>query len=185
MILLSSGLGLLMGKFRQYLTELSWIYINGFSPNLVCALILLSSGLGLPVGKFRQCLTELCARHTIKAGDYSLTLLFCSLQITSMGSELSLCLTIKVNLSPFVQLHCHHSCCIYLFFHWQLTIYTITHSYPFLCILWLQKVVIKGKEYMLWYIQSTLIISKSKGLYETLRDCRTSTYQICGTEENN
>ena len=35
------------------------------------------------------------------------------------------------------------------------------------------------------YIQSTLVISNSKGLYETLRDIRTSTYQICGTEENN
>ena len=35
------------------------------------------------------------------------------------------------------------------------------------------------------YVQSTLVISKSKGLYETLWDIRTSTYQICGTEENN
>ena len=35
------------------------------------------------------------------------------------------------------------------------------------------------------HIQSTLVISKSKGLYETLRDIRTSTYQFCGTEENN
>ena len=34
-------------------------------------------------------------------------------------------------------------------------------------------------------IQSTIVISKSKGLYETLRDIRTWTYQICGTEENN
>ena len=34
-------------------------------------------------------------------------------------------------------------------------------------------------------IQSTLVISNSKELYETLRDIRTSTYQICGTEENN
>ena len=34
-------------------------------------------------------------------------------------------------------------------------------------------------------VQSTLVISKSKGLYETLRDIRTSTYQICGTEEKN
>ena len=33
--------------------------------------------------------------------------------------------------------------------------------------------------------QPTLVISNSKGLYETLRDIRTSTYQICGTEENN
>ena len=34
-------------------------------------------------------------------------------------------------------------------------------------------------------VQSTLVISKSKGLYETLRDIRTSTYQICGTKEKN
>ena len=34
-------------------------------------------------------------------------------------------------------------------------------------------------------LQSTLVISNSKGLYETLRDIRASTYQICGTEENN
>ena len=32
-------------------------------------------------------------------------------------------------------------------------------------------------------IQSTLVISKSKGLFEILRDIRTSTYQICRTEE--
>ena len=32
--------------------------------------------------------------------------------------------------------------------------------------------------------KSTLVISNSKGLYETLRDIRTSTYQICGNEEN-
>ena len=35
---------------------------NGFSPNLVCALILLRSGLGLLMGKFRQIFTELSAR---------------------------------------------------------------------------------------------------------------------------
>ena len=33
-------------------------------------------------------------------------------------------------------------------------------------------------------IQSTLVISKLKGLSETLRDIRTSTYQIFRTEEN-
>ena len=33
------------------------------------------------------------------------------------------------------------------------------------------------------YIQSTLVISKSKGLSEILRDIRTSTYQICKIEE--
>ena len=33
-------------------------------------------------------------------------------------------------------------------------------------------------------IQSTLLISKSTGPSETLRDMRTSTYQICRIEEN-
>ena len=37
---------------------------NGFSPNLVCALILWISGLGLPMGKFRQIFTEFSARDT-------------------------------------------------------------------------------------------------------------------------
>ena len=32
-------------------------------------------------------------------------------------------------------------------------------------------------------IQSTLVISNSKGLSEILRDIRTSTYQICRIEE--
>ena len=34
------------------------------------------------------------------------------------------------------------------------------------------------------YLQSTLVISNSKGPAETLRDIRTSTYQICRIEEN-
>ena len=34
-------------------------------------------------------------------------------------------------------------------------------------------------------LQSTLVISNSKGLSETLRDIRTPTYQSCGSEENN
>ena len=34
-------------------------------------------------------------------------------------------------------------------------------------------------------IQSTLVISNSKELTETLRDIRTSTYQSCECEENN
>ena len=37
----------------------------------------------------------------------------------------------------------------------------------------------KGK----WLIQSTLVISKSKGPSKTVRDIRTSTYQICSIEE--
>ena len=32
-------------------------------------------------------------------------------------------------------------------------------------------------------VQSTLLISKSKGLLEILRDIHTSTYQICGIED--
>ena len=40
------------------------VNINGFSPNLVYALILWRSGLGLLMGKFHQILTELCARDT-------------------------------------------------------------------------------------------------------------------------
>ena len=39
--------------------------------------------------------------------------------------------------------------------------------------------------YMKDKVQSTLVISNSKGLYETLRDIHTSTYQIFGTTENN
>ena len=34
-----------------------------------------------------------------------------------------------------------------------------------------------------YYIQSTLVISKTKGPAETLRDIRTSTYQMCRIEE--
>ena len=40
------------------------VNINGFSPNLVCALILWRSGLGLLMGKFCQIFTELSARDT-------------------------------------------------------------------------------------------------------------------------
>ena len=52
--------------------------IDGFSPNLVCALILCRSGLGLLMGKFRQCLTELsaCDMIMIMAGYYSLSFLY-------------------------------------------------------------------------------------------------------------
>ena len=38
--------------------------MNGFSPNLVCALILWRSGFGLLMGNFRQILTELSAQDT-------------------------------------------------------------------------------------------------------------------------
>ena len=43
----------------------------------------------------------------------------------------------------------------------------------------LDRLYLKGE------IQSTLVISKSKGPTKTLRDIRTSTYQICSIEEKN
>ena len=68
--------GVVNSQFRQFLTELSacnmlyshfqmitLININGFSPNLVCALILWRPGLGLLKGKFHQFLTELSASN--------------------------------------------------------------------------------------------------------------------------
>ena len=47
-------------RFRM----ITWVNIDGFSPNLVCALILWRSGLGLLMGKFRQILTELPVQDT-------------------------------------------------------------------------------------------------------------------------
>ena len=38
--------------------------------------------------------------------------------------------------------------------------------------------------HVVFKVQSTLVISKSKGPSETLRDIRTSTYQMCRIEEN-
>ena len=44
--------------------------------------------------------------------------------------------------------------------------------------------LIKGLEHIYSkIIQSTLVISKSKGPSETVRDIRTSTFQICSIEE--
>ena len=38
---------------------------------------------------------------------------------------------------------------------------------------------------ILYEVQSTLVISNSKGLSEILRDIRSSTYQVCRIEEKN
>ena len=58
-------------RFRM----ITWVNINGFSPDLVCALILWISGLGLLMGIFRQFLTELSARDTpiFSFRDYNLS----------------------------------------------------------------------------------------------------------------
>ena len=89
LILRKSGLGLLMGKFRQILTVLSArdTLIFSFSDdnlskcqgiliNLAHVLILRRSGLGLLMGKSHQILTELSARDTIMAGYYFLRFFF-------------------------------------------------------------------------------------------------------------
>ena len=47
-------------RFRM----ITWVNINGFSPNLVCALILWRSDLELLMGKFHQFLKELSAQDT-------------------------------------------------------------------------------------------------------------------------
>ena len=57
---------------------ITWVNINGFSRNLVCALKLWRSGLGLLMGKFRQSFMELPACNTIMAGYCSLTFLLTS-----------------------------------------------------------------------------------------------------------
>ena len=86
LILWRSGSQLLMGKFRQFLTELSahdiWYFcfrtitqvnVNEFSSDLICALILWISGLGLQLDTFRQLST-----HNTMAGYYHfMFLLFC------------------------------------------------------------------------------------------------------------
>ena len=43
--------------------------------------------------------------------------------------------------------------------------------------------VYKVELFALKQVQSTLVISKSKGPSKTVRDIRTSTYQICSIEE--
>ena len=49
---------------RPYFRFRTRVNANGFSPNLVCALILWRSDLELLLGKFRQFLTEVYARDT-------------------------------------------------------------------------------------------------------------------------
>ena len=74
LILWTSALGLLIGKFPPFLQNylpttcpyfhfwtITLVNMNGFSANLVCALILWTSALGLLIGKFRQFLTDLSA----------------------------------------------------------------------------------------------------------------------------
>ena len=45
------------------------------------------------------------------------------------------------------------------------------------------KLLIVARLYILSFAQSTIVISKSKGHSKKLRDIRTSTYQMCSSEE--
>ena len=78
-----SALGLQMSKFclfwQSYLPAIhpyftfrtiTWVNLNGFSPNLICAFILWRSALGLLIGKFGQ-FWQLSARDMIMAGFFT------------------------------------------------------------------------------------------------------------------
>ena len=69
---------------------------------------------------------------------------------------------------------------------WQ-TVYTLIrrHILGRRCLLKTVSSNTKGKHGSINNIQSTLVISNSKGLTETLQDIRTSTYQSWKSEENN
>ena len=101
LILCRSTLGLLVGLFNVFWTELSapntsvfylkdsnlsksrWIFTN-----LMCAFILWRSAFGLLIGKIRRFLTDLSARDMINDGVLSFYVLFyltwpiCSLEMT-------------------------------------------------------------------------------------------------------
>ena len=54
---------------------ITYVNLNGFSPNLICALMLWRSGLGLLLGTFHPFLTEL-SFHDTMAGYYCFMFLF-------------------------------------------------------------------------------------------------------------
>ena len=67
---------------------ITWVNINGFSPNLVCALILWRSGLGLLMGKFHQFLTELSAQDIFSFPDDNLSK--CQGILTKLGTHIDI-----------------------------------------------------------------------------------------------
>ena len=89
LILWRADLGLLMGKFRLFFDKsnlsairlyfhfqmITLVNVNGFSSNLVCALILWRPDLGLLMGKFHQFLTGLSARDTSVFHFWRITLI--------------------------------------------------------------------------------------------------------------
>ena len=63
-------------RFRM----ITWVNVNGFSPNLVCALILWRSGLGSLMGKFSSNFDRVIFPHTIVAGYYRFMFL-CTIEV--------------------------------------------------------------------------------------------------------
>ena len=82
------------------------VNINGFSPNLVCALILWRSGLGLLMGKFRQIFMELSARDKIMVGYYSLTFLLSHLLVA--GCDIGVRFSVRPSVNIYVDVR--HLC---------------------------------------------------------------------------
>ena len=56
--------------YFSVILTITFVIVDGFSANLVCALILWRAGFGLLTSKFRQFLTEESVRHTIVAGYF-------------------------------------------------------------------------------------------------------------------
>ena len=63
-------------------------------------------------------------------------------------------------------------------------IYSQSKFIPLIAYTWRKSAYRVYVQMHMYKIQSTLVISKSKGPSEILRDIRTSTYQMCKTEEN-
>ena len=66
---------------------ITWVNVDGFSPNLVCALLFWRSDLGLLISKFHQFLTELSACNTsiVSSLDCNLSICIDIVEISGLG----------------------------------------------------------------------------------------------------
>ena len=103
-----------------HVRTITLVNINGFSPDLVCALIFWRSGLGLIRGKFRQFLTELSAHNIYIFSFLDDNLRKCQWIITKLVYQL-----LTVNLNIIKHILCimspHHSGGDILFLVWILS----------------------------------------------------------------
>ena len=94
---------------------ITWVNLNGFSPNLICALILWRSALGMLIGKFCQFWTELSAHNIIMTGYYRFTFYF----------SITTCCGYSLEGPHLGSSDQYHSICfcreikITVFFHWK------------------------------------------------------------------